>query len=70
MHLQKQVKKSKTNKNPKQTKTNKNPKNFYGFSLGKHSTSLNSIVVSSIKELVKPEVYKSVKIFCLGDTKR
>lgn len=46
-----------------------NPKTLYGFSLGKHNTCVNSIIVSSIKEQVKPEVYKSVKIFCLGDTK-
>lgn len=44
------------------------PKNM-GFLL-KHSISLNSITVSSKKELVKLEMYKSVKIFCLGDTKK
>lgn len=69
------IKKTKPNekKNPSKQKSQinkQNPKNLHGFSLGKYNTSLNSIIVSSIKELVKLEVYKSVKIFCLGDTKQ
>lgn len=73
MHYKNNFKNPSQPKNPNKQKppiNKQKPKNLNGFSLGKHNTSLNSIIVSFIKELVKLEVYQSVKIFFLGDTKQ